>query len=112
MTYDPKSDPAPSPNRATIKDTYEKLRARGEDDRAAALRAADSVNEQLRTVDDVPEFDPAHDDARSSTKLTIQRVYEELLGAGHDDRAAELRRIDTVQDQYQRATALAREVDA
>jgi hypothetical protein len=107
MTFDPASDAATSPRRAKIKDTYETLQERDEGERAEELRAAESLRQQLRIVDDVQEFDPKHDDAKNATRLRVQRVYESLRAAGDDDLAADLRQLDTVAEQAERARELA-----
>jgi hypothetical protein len=111
MSYDPETDNAGSMNRAKVRAAYETLRRRGEDERAEALREAESLDEQLTLADRVREYEPDHDPATSSAKLGIKRTYDALVAAGHDERAAELASIGTVAEQHQRASDLAAEYD-
>jgi len=111
MSYDPETDTASSPNRAKIKAAYERLRRRGEDDRAEDFREARNMREQLTLADQVADFDPEHDPADSSSKLFIGRVVEALEERGETDQAEALASVEDIGDQHERARTLTTEYE-
>lgn len=97
--FDPATDPATSPNRLRIKDTYERAVNRGNDGFAERLRREPSQRKQLQIAGQAREFDPAHDDTPTSSKLRVAGTWQQLREAGHDEAAEELRYGDTLAEQ-------------
>lgn len=104
--FDPEHDDARSPNGGRIKKMYETLKERGEDDAAEEIRHAADLREQLRLAQSHPEFDPEHDNWRTTSKGEIARVYDWLHENGHDSDAEELRHMDTVRQQQNQMAEL------
>ncbi|WP_353634665.1 hypothetical protein ABSL23_03080 [Halobacterium sp. NMX12-1] len=109
--FDPATENAKTPNGGKVKQGYEKLKQRGMDDAAEEVRRTESLREQIRLVREHPEFDPKHDDFRTSSKGEVQRVYEWLIEHGHDQEAESLRHIGTVSQQQRRVGDLKQEYD-
>jgi len=104
--FDPKHDAAQTVNGGKVKQMYEQLVARGEDDAAEALRHADTLSEQIELAQSHREFDPKHDDWQSTAKGEIQRVYDWLHDQGHNGEAESLRHMDTTRAQQNRVSEL------
>ncbi|WP_157884767.1 hypothetical protein [Halorubrum aethiopicum] len=109
--FDPETDNAKTPNGGKVKRGYEKLKERGRDDAASEVRRTDSIQEQLRLIRQHPEFDPKHDEFRTSSKGDIQRVYAWLIEHGHEAEAESLRSLGTVRKQQNRVGDLKQEYD-
>ena len=116
MSFDPKTDSAVGPSRkkTTVKEMYQKLLDRGDDDLAAELRNKDTVTKQVHFLRDVPDFDPEHDtDVTNTARLAVKNVYEALRELGYDDHADELRTYTSAKTQRGYAlTEILPEIDA
>lgn len=104
--FDPETDRARGATSGMVKSAYQKLRRRGEADRAEALRRLSPVSRQLQRAKTVRDFDPVHDQPNNTDRTKIVAVYEALVEAGHDEAAEELRHVDTLQRQVERAQDL------
>jgi hypothetical protein len=111
--FDPKhEDHARTQNGGKVLQMYEKLIARGEEDKAEELRRAHPLSNQMEIVNQVtPEFDPKHDDWRSVSRGGIVKMYEWLVENGHEEDAENLRQLDTVREQKRRVGDLKDEYD-
>jgi len=117
MSFDPANPPDKS--LATFQkrsvEMYQKLLDRGDEETAEELRHHDSPSRQARFIrQNVVEFDPKHDDdIKNSARMKTKNVYEALVDLGRDDLAEELRTVQNVQPQKERAIEIAKkEVDA
>lgn len=108
--FDPETDKAISGPKRTVKSIYERLRGRGDTERAETLRQAETIRDQIDVIKDLPSFDPAHDQPESASKCLIVEVYDELQVAGYEDAAEELRSLSTVTQQQKRSLELRREL--
>jgi bacterioferritin (cytochrome b1) len=106
MGFDPANDDARSPQGGKVKKMYQKLKERGKDDAAEELRHAADLRDQLQLVESHPEFDPRHDDWKTTSKGEIARVYDWLRENGHKQEAEELRDMDSVRQQQHRVDEL------
>lgn len=104
--FDPAEDPASSPNKMHIKDAFEKELNRGNEERAAEIRQAPGLQEQLRLAQNAGDFDPRYDDCSTSSQIAIRNTYDALKDAGLDDEADELRHIGSLRGQRERAREL------
>jgi hypothetical protein len=111
MTFDPKTDKAAGAPRARVKSGYQKLKQRGEDDLAAEVRNADTLKEAELVIQNVPDFDPKHDDPNNASRAKVKNIYDSLLELGHDEKATDLRSVEDLGQQDSCASELAREVD-
>lgn len=107
--FDPATDTAGTPNGGKVKQGYQKLKKRGMDDAAKEIRYADPVSEQLRLVNQHTEFDPKHDDFRTTSKASIEAVYSWLVENNHEEAAERLRTLGTVREQLDRTNDLKQE---
>lgn len=104
--FDPATDPARGATSGIVKSAYQKLRRRGEDDRAESLRRLAPTSRQLQRAKTIRDFDPVHDQPNNRDRTTVMTVYDALVEAGHDDAAEELRNVDALQRQVETARNL------
>lgn len=109
-SYDPSEGKGNSPVEGTIRQAYKTLLARGEEERARELAETDPVSKQSRKAKQIREFDPEFDKAFSTSRLRVLETYEDLLDAGRDDDAEELRFIDNLNSQKRRAHEFKQEI--
>lgn len=99
--FDPETDRPKGTKKGKIKAIYDKLRTRGDDERANELRNMDKVSRQIHFANnEVPDFDPKHDESvTNTTEIKVRDGYNELLEQGREKEAEELRTKRTAKRQ-------------
>lgn len=104
--FDPETDRPVSPAQGKIVEVYERLKKQGDDEAATELRETQSVSIQLQIAKRQPEFDPKFDRASAVDKVTVANVYDALLDDGREEAAEELRSMELLNLQVEKATQL------
>lgn len=109
--YDPaESEKGSTPNQGKIRQTYEKLLERGEEEKAEELRRTSPVSKQTQAASEARDFCPVCDQAYTTSRVRVVEAYEALQDADRTDDAEELRYMNNLNSQKRRAGQVRKEL--
>lgn len=109
-TFDPSEGKGGSRIEGNIKQAYDRLMARGKEEKAEELRQTEPVSKQNLKAKNIRDFDPVHDRPYNRSRIIIKEVYEALQEADRTEEAEELRFMDSIHTQKEKAIEIKSEL--